>query len=497
MTALRLDIAPQGSGPVYRRIAAAIRTAIEHGDLDVGSRLPAIRALARQLAVNRDTVALAYETLASEGYVESTVGRGTFVRARGTSRPSPASVRPPGLTADVERLLALENARTRFGAGVDAVDLHSLIPDPALYPVDDFRRASNRAVARMGAEVFLYGEAQGHPGLRSVLARHFGAVGIDVGPEEIVLCHGASQGIALALRLFARAGDRIAVEVPTYHNVLAALASLGLEPVPVPMTGSGPDLAVLARVLAEPDVKAFYTIPTFHNPMGITTSLLHRRALLDIARNAGRPVIEDAFEMDLRALGTPVAPLAALDREGFVLHLHSFSKSLFPGLRVGSIVARGRAVDGLVALKHATDLSDAVLLQAALAEFIEDGAYDRHLGRIRRELRARHRAVDEALSAHLPDGTAWTRPEGGYQVWVELPFAVDTRDLLADASRAGVLFSPGAHFLPDGGASRCLRLTLARAGVDEIHRGVRALGRVVAERVAARVDVRPSPGVLL
>jgi 2-aminoadipate transaminase len=263
------------------------------------------------------------------------------------------------------------------------------------------------------------------------------------------------------------------------------------------MGEAGPDLVALERVLAQPDVKAFYTIPTFHNPMGITTSLLHRRALLEVARRAGKPVIEDAFEMDLRAVGAPVAPLAALDADGFVVHLQSFSKSLFPGLRVGSIVAQGRPVDGLVALKHATDLSDALLLQAALAEFIEDGGYDRHLGRIRRELRARHAAVDAALSASLPPGTRWTRPEGGYQVWVELPFAVDTRDLLAEASRAGVVFSPGAHFLPDGGASRCLRLTLARAGVDEIREGVAALGRVVEARLASRAEARPSPGARL
>jgi len=151
----------------------------------------------------------------------------------------------------------------------------------------------------------------------------------------------------------------------------------------------------------------------------------------------------------------------------------------------------------LVALKHATDLSDALLLQAALAEFVEEGAYDRHLGRIRRELRARHKAVDAALATHMPSGTVWTRPEGGYQVWVELPFAVDTRDLLADASRAGVFFSPGSHFLPDGGPSRCLRLTLARPGADDIEAGVRALGRVIAERVAAKSDLRRSPGVLL
>ena len=195
--------------------------------------------------------------------------------------------------------------------------------------------------------------------------------------------------------------------------------------------------------------------------------------------------------------GKPVSPLASLDRDGFVVRLHSFSKSLFPGLRVGSVVARGRALDGLVALKQATDLSDALLLQAALAHFIEEGAYDRHLNRVRRALRERHAALDAALAENLPDGTRWTRPEGGYQVWVELPFEVDTRDLLAEASRAGVLFAPGAQFMPDGRASRCLRLTVARVNPEEIKKGLAALGRVVAERAVGQGSPRPAPGMVV
>ena len=148
-------------------------------------------------------------------------------------------------------------------------------------------------------------------------------------------------------------------------------------------------------------------------------------------------------------------------------------------------------------MKQATDLSDALLLQAALADFIEQGAYDRHLNRVRRALRERHASLDAALAENLPKGTRWTRPEGGYQVWVELPFEVDTRDLLAEASRAGVLFAPGSQFMPDGRASRCLRLTVARVNSEEINEGLAALGRVVAERAIGQVSPRPAPGMVV
>jgi len=489
-----IQIDSSGEGPVYRRIAESIREHIAAGELGAGAKLPPIRTLASELGVNRDTVALAYERLAEEGLVESVVGRGTFVRAAFGIDSTPARI---SLAAGVDRLREFENARPRFGDASNLVAFHALIPDPAFYPVDDFRRAFNRAVAEGGAELFLYGEPQGHPALREALATRFRAAGIDARARDLVLCHGASQGISLALRLFAEPGDAVAVETPTYHNVLATLAGHGVQPVEVPMTGDGPDLQALDRVLARPEVKAFYTIPTFHNPMGTTTSVAARRALLEVAARFGKPVIEDAFEMDLRCSGRPVPSLAALDERGLVVHLFSFSKSLFPGARVGSILARGRALDGLVALKHATDLSDAAPLQAAMAEFLESGGYDRHLGRIRRELRQRHAALAEALAEHMPPGTTATSPEGGYQVWVELPFELDTRELLADAARAGVVFTPGSHFNAEGRASSCLRIVIAQTGVEQIREGVEALGRVVRAHLSAGTGARQSASVHL
>jgi GntR family transcriptional regulator/MocR family aminotransferase len=479
-----LQTTGRGHLPVYRQIAGHIRSEIAAGALRAGARLPPIRALATEVGVNRDTVALAYESLATEGWVESVVGRGTFVRGLAIASP-PAAPLELQLAAPVANLLAYENARPRFAVGSDVIPLHSLVPDPAFYPVEEFRRTLNRVLARDGAELLRYGAPQGHAGLREILAQRLQSSGSRIAADEIVLCHGASQGISLALRLFAEAGDQIAVEVPTYHNLLATLVALGLRPTPVPLTVDGPDLEQLERTLARPEVKAFYTIPTFHNPMGITTSLSRRRELLDVAGRCGVPVIEDGFETDLRWTGREVPPLAALDGRGLVVHLASFSKSLFPGVRVGSLTARGRALDGLLALKHSTDLSDSMPLQAAVHEFVRCGAYDRHLSRIRRMLRLRTEALLEALAREMPEGTVWTEPEGGYQVWVELPFDVDSRDMLAGTAREGVLFAPGAQFLADRSASRGLRLTMAQADEDEIRRGVAILGRVARRHQSA------------
>jgi DNA-binding transcriptional MocR family regulator len=526
---LDLTIDDRSGQPAYQQIAGQLRAEIERGERAPGERLPAIRALAAALGLHRDTVALAYESLAEAGWVEARVGAGTFVRStistvgdsrhgspeagrsetgrgHGPLRPE-REVRAPGeggereidlaLAPQVERLITLENMRPRYATRPGVVELHRLVPDPAFYPVEEFRRCMDATLREKGPELFSYAEPQGDLGLRCAMVDRFRRFGIEHGPDDHVLCHGASQGISLALRLFTQPGDQVAVEVPTYANVLSALVGLGLTPAPVSMDDDGPDPDALDRLLSKPEVKAFYTIPSFHNPLGITSSLERRRETLAIAARHGVPVIEDGFEMDLRFRGKDLPPLAALDDAGIVVLLFSFSKSLFPGVRVGSVLARGRALEGLVALKHATDLSDALPLQAGLARFLETGGYDRHLKRIRKLIRGRHAALDAALEAAMPEGTRWTSPDGGYQRWVELPAGLDTRDLLAESERAGVVYSPGTLFMPDARPSSAMRLTVTGADEDEIRLGVAALGEVVRASVPARARAARTGGMHL
>ncbi len=488
---MRITIERNGRGdtasrkPVYQQIAEQVNDAIVSGELRHGDKLPTIRALAEELGVNRDTVALAYDGLARAHLVETTVGRGTFVRHIPAAAKA-ADQAPPPLSPVVDRLLDFERSRPDYTARDGAVPLHSLIPDPSLYPLKAFRRSLNRVLDEGGTELLSYGGHQGNAALREVIATRLRAHGVDTAAEQLVLCQGASQGMSLAMRLYAEPGDWVAVEEPTYHNVLGVLVGLGLRPAPVPMTEDGPDLDVLERTLARAEVKLFYTMPSFHNPLGTTTSLANRRALLEVATRLGKPIIEDGFEMDLRYDGREVPPLAALDSSGVVVHLFSFSKSLFPGVRIGSICARGRAVDGLLALKYTTDLSGVLVLQAAVADFVRRGGYDRHLENLRGRLRERRDVLLSALETHMPEGTRWTRPEGGYQIWVTLPEDIDSRALLRDAQAAGVMFSPGHQFHHDGRPSSGLRLTTALADSDEIRRGIEILGNLVRTQLAER-----------
>ncbi|HEV7732667.1 MAG TPA: PLP-dependent aminotransferase family protein, partial [Candidatus Binatia bacterium] len=220
------------------------------------------------------------------------------------------------------------------------------------------------------------------------------------------------------------------------------------------------------------------TMPSFQNPTGISTSLEHRRRLLAIAARHGVPILEDEFQKDLRVHGRPVPPLRALDGTGRVIYVGTFSKALFPGSRVGWIVAPPSVAPAMVGLKRASDLASSSAVQAALANFCRTGEYDRHVRRASAELGIRLDRAIAALEQHLPRGSTFTRPEGGFALWVTLPDAIDTMALLPAAKQAGVVYSPGALFFTDGRRSSALRLSVALAGADDIERGIHALGDV-------------------
>jgi DNA-binding transcriptional MocR family regulator len=331
---------------------------------------------------------------------------------------------------------------------------------------------------RTGRALLDYGDPRGHEGLRRVIVERLAASGIEADPEALVVTNGSTQALGLVAGLFCDPGDGVAVEEPGYPGVYAALAAHGLRPVPIPVAPDGLDLDALETVLSAGGVRLLYTMPTFHNPTGVSTSLEHRRRLLELAAQHGLPILEDDFEKDLHVRGRAVPPLRALDGSGRVVYVGTFSKVLFPGVRVGWVLAGARLLDAALAFKRASDLASSHVIQAALAHFCRLGGYDRHVRRVGKELGRRFDTALEALAAHLPEGSSVTRPEGGLAVWVTLPEPIDTLALLPEAKRAGVVYAPGCVFHADRRRSPSLRLSIGGASSEDIERGVQALASV-------------------
>lgn len=476
--------------PIYRQIADAIKDQVHRGILKQGERLPSTRELAEKLKVNRTTVCLAYDQLRRAGYIHSHVGQGTRIVGR-ENRPRPDRV--PGKELNWESFLStgmlnLTRSLPARHAGSDGVwaDFSRLIPDQKLFPVDTFEEILKKVIRKRGASLLQYGPALGLPELRSLIAGRMRRWGVHVTEAEVIIVNGAQQGMDLVFKTFIDPGDVVVVESPTYSNILPLLGFYRAHVVGIAMTAQGLDLDSFRAVAAQRSPKLIYTIPNFQNPTGICTSDEHRRQLLAIAEEFNVPVLEDGYEEDLRASGKGVEPIKAADRTGRVIYLGTFSKGLFPGLRIGWIVAHRKLIETLGAAKLSTDYHTSLLLQAALTEFISEGHYDRHLKKLQKILARRHRMAAQSMREYFPPGALWTAPDGGYSLWVSLPAGVSARQVAADARREGILITSGDHFFQSAQDSGSFRLSISTVSDVQMKRGIRTLGKVISRQVRAK-----------
>ena len=313
--------------------------------------------------------------------------------------------------------------------------------------------------------------------LRTLLLQRWNSLESD----DVLITTGAQQGIDLALRTFTAPGDAVAVAIPTYQQLFGLLKAHGLNLVPVTSGPMGPDLDDLDRALSRRSVRMLYLMPTFHNPTGRTMDMERRKALMDLVKLSDVPVLEDEYEMELRFRGESLPSLRSMDSRGLTVSVHTFSKGLFPGLRMGWVQACREVLAPMAAVKRFMDLETSPLMQAALCEFIASGCLDRHIRDLRVELSERHRVAQEALTAHMPGGCTWSRPEGGFALWTDLPEKGQGDRLAELAATRGVLVTPGCVFDPLGRPSTGIRLSLSRCGAKTIRTGIRVLGQCAHE----------------
>jgi 2-aminoadipate transaminase len=348
------------------------------------------------------------------------------------------------------------------------------IPAPECLPVEELADCAQAALERDGATVLSYGSSAGYAPLRKWIAERHG-----VDPARVLVTNGSLQGMVFLAERFA--GERVLVEAPTYDRPLKILAAHGVETTPIAMDDEGLDLDALAQVLESGDKPAFlYTIPTFQNPSGRTLSAERRRRLAEIAREHELLVLEDDPYGLVRFDGEAPPTLFELEGGTHVAYSSSFSKTIAPGLRVGYFVLPVALERKLEALATSTYITPVLLGQATVFEFLRRGNFEPNLERVSTLLRARRDAMLEALERELPDAR-WSRPQGGYFVWLELPEGADAGALLERATAAGVTFVPGADF---GGAPNTARLAFSFVSPDEIREGVRRLAALVREPLA-------------
>ncbi|KCV50581.1 PLP-dependent aminotransferase family protein [Bordetella bronchiseptica] len=454
---LLLRLGDVAEGPMNQRLYRAIREAILDGAIAADTRLPATRDLAAELGIARNTVVHVYSQLQAEGYTHSRQGNGTFVTAslpdaylasgRHARRPAIAAVRP-ALSERGARIVDQVSASPyQWGAFMPGV------PDLTEFPHQKFGRLFSTLWRNPHPEMLTYAYGGGLPALREALAQHLALTrSIDCDPEQIIITEGSHQAIDLATRILGGHGDLAWIENPGYWGARSVLIANGIRIEPLPVDEEGMQLP--AEPVAQPPRFIFVT-PSHQYPLGSVMSLARRRQLLALARSWGSWIIEDDYDSEFRFSGRPISSLQGLEPDAPVIYLGTFSKTLYPGLRVGYLVLP-KALAGAFQAAHAELYREGHLVtHAVLASFIAEGHYAAHIRRMRMLYGRRRAILVNLIERRL--GAQWLHPDSsdaGLHLVLDFPPGLDDKQVMQAAHARGVLTRALSRYYAEGTTPR-------------------------------------------
>ena len=466
--------------PLFRQVYRSLRQSIVSGAFPGGHRLPSTRDLAEQLGISRTVVLLAYELLLAEGFVVGRGGSGTYVSGSLNT----------GATRRRERSAQLALARFGVAAAVAARDAH--IPgggraaplrfdfvwrsDMETFPFEAWRRILLRKARAASIRAHDYGQAAGTLVLRQAIAAHLGrsrAVVCDA--SEVIVVNGSQQALDLIARVLLERGDAVAVEDPQYQGTREVLLAAGAKLRPVAVDGEGMNPAKLPAQGA----RLIFVTPSHQFPTGTILPLPRRLALLNWARRKNAVIVEDDYDGEFHYAGSPLESLQGLDREGRIVYVGTFSRTIFPALRIGYLIAPKSLAPAFTAAKWLSDRHSATLEQQTLAEFIDSGMYERHLRRLRRRNTARRAALCEAVHKYLGNRVEMTGDGAGVHVVLWLGRDFSEKAIIEKAAARGVgVYGVSRYFLKRPSRPG-LMLGYSRLKENEIREGIRRLSEII------------------
>lgn len=465
----------------YESYAEEIEERIRSGVLAPGDRLPSVRQACASRGISPSTVFQAYYLLEARGLIDARPRSGYYVRkprrpARMAAQAAPVVSGSTEVAISELVFQVLDSTRH-----AEVVPLGSAFPAAELFPLAQLARGGARAMRHLAPSQLTAELTQGDLRLRQSLQHRYTLHGLPIRADELVITNGAMEALNLCLQAVTRPGDVVAVESPTFYAALQALERLNLRAVEVPtdpLLGVDPD--ALAEILSAQKVAACWFMPSFQNPLGALMPDSRKQALVTLLAHHGVPLIEDDVYAELYHGTRRPRPAKAFDREGLVMHCSSFSKCLAPGYRVGWAAA-GRHAHQVQRLKMMSSLATAVPSQLAIAEYLEQGGYERHLRQLRQALSSSMAQARALVQRHFPQGTRVSEPAGGYFLWLQLPESVDTLWLHQQVLAQGISTAPGVLFSADRRFRHALRLNVGHPDDPRIADAIHAVGSLARQ----------------
>lgn len=487
-----LELSSDPSRPAYRRLAEAIREGILSGRFRPGEKLPPTRTLAGNLSLARNTVLEAYEQLIAEGYLTAHHGSGTFVASDlpDVAFRAPQSHPEPGLQpGSVRHALAAFGERVvggevwmhiRRDENRSAYEFRYGTPSFDEFPIDAWRTLTKRVLDYPPRELLGYGPPEGLHQLRESLARYLQrSRGVRCTPEQVLVVNGSQQALDLAARVLIDPGDGVVIEEPCYPGARAVFAANGGRLLPVQCDSEG----ILVDQLPS-DAKVAYVTPSHQFPSGVVMSAARRLELLEWAQEHSATVIEDDYDSEFRYEGRPLAALQGLDVAGRVVYTGTLSKVLLPALRLGYMVAPPGLQPAISGAKWLTDRHVALLYQAVLALFIDEGHFERHLRRMRKVYERRRSVLLESFHQYFGDRAQVLGTESGMHVLVILQGVGDSESFIQAAAQQGVgIYSARQYYTLEPPSGAAFLMGYSSVSEDGIREGIRLLAKSAAVTV--------------
>lgn len=371
----------------------------------------------------------------------------------------------------------------------EIISLAGGMPDPTLFPKEELAEIARDVLLNHTDKSLQYSATEGIPQFREVLIKLAREEGIkNIKAENIIITTSSQQGLSLIAQVFLSSEDIIIVEAPSYLGALQAFSVFQANFWTVPLDKNGIKVNLLEEKLKEAEekdinIKFIYLVPNFHNPAGVTLSLERRLKVLELSHCYNIPIIEDDPYGELRFEGEEIPSLVQLDQIGNVINLRTFSKRLFPGLRLGEIIGDSEVIGKITLAKQAADLCSPALTQWIAAEFIKRGYLKDYLEKVRKKYEEKRDEMLSAMEKYFPKGVQWTKPEGGMFIWVKVPEYIDTDELLKEAIKEKVAYVPGSGFYPHREDKNHFRLNFSLPTPKQIELGIQRLGNLLKKKI--------------